>query len=72
MDEATLIRQIEAHMKHRGISQAALGRLLAPESASPRQVAYAYLSGRRHLLTGNGRKILDALGLDLMVLPKRT
>ena len=71
MDEQTVVRQIEAHMATQGISQADLGRLVAPESANPRQTVHQYLAGRRSLFTGTGKAILDALGLEVVIRPKK-
>jgi hypothetical protein len=67
MDERDVIRQIEEQMVLQGVSQAELGRRLNPESNNARQVAYAYLSGKRNFFTGTGKAILDALGLEVVI-----
>ena len=71
MDEEAIVRQIQQHMAAQGISQADLGRLVVPDSKNGRQTVHQYLTGRRSLMTGTARAILDALGLEVVIRPKQ-
>jgi hypothetical protein len=74
MDEQKIVDQIKEHMATQGVTQVELGRRVAPESAHPGQSIRQYLIvGRsgRSLLTGTGKAILDALGLEVVIRPKQ-
>lgn len=72
MDERQVIEQIRAHMDAQNISQAQLARQLNPDAANAAQSLNQYFSGRRSLFSRSGRAILNALGLEVVIQPKRS
>lgn len=70
MDEEALIQQVREHMTKQGITQAELGKRVAPDSKKPRQSIHQYFAGTRGFLTGKWKIILDELGLELVVREK--
>ena len=71
MDEQQVIHQIKAHMETQGITQAQIARQIMPDAKTPAQSLNQYFSGRRSLFSSTGRAILDALGLEVVIRPKK-